>query len=205
MAVKAKLKLILMADDVVVAESEDPDVWKTAFVGIHGGGSTGGGASGDRTEHDTVEWVSEEDRLAVRAFAKGLDVDVRDVLAACHPRTIAPYTFLSKECWEAFKRNTPERGRNAVSNAVLAATLLLLWAERIHLERVSLRDAYAVLRTIGARDEHASRAVENCSWLTVGFNRIRLNPAEASKAVVVARAFCLKEPPQWTDAESETA
>jgi hypothetical protein len=206
MAVKAKLKLILMADDVVVAESEDPDVWKTAFVGIHGGGSPGGATDGGPAEHDTtVEWVSEEDRLAVRAFAKGLDVDVRDVLAACHPRTIAPYIFLSKECWEAFKRNTPERGRNAVSNAVLAVTLLLLWAERIHLERVSLRDAYAVLRTIGARDEHASRAVENCSWLTVSFNRIRLNPAEASKAVVVARAFCLKEPPQWADADSETA
>jgi hypothetical protein len=203
MVVTARLKLILMADDVVVAESEDPDVWQTALDVVRGRTAPSVGQREDRAEGDLAEWVAEEDRLAIRAFATRLGVEVRDVLAACHPRAIAPYVFLSKEYWEAFKRNTPERGRNAVSNAVLAITLLLLLAERIHLDRVSLRDAYAVLRTIGARDEHASRAVENCAWLQAGLGRVRLNPAELSKAIVVARAFCLRQAPQWSDADAD--
>lgn len=202
MAVTAKLKLILMADDVIVAESEDPDAWQVALDAVRGRAASGGAPKNSEVG-ELAEWVSEEERLAIRAFAQGLGVAPRDVLAACHPRAIAPYVFLSKDYWEAFKRNTPERGRNAVSNAVLAMTLLLLWGERIRLDKVSLRDAYAILRTIGARDEHASRAVENCSWLQVGFNRVRLDPGEVSKAVVVARAFCLRESPQWAEVETD--
>jgi hypothetical protein len=199
MALKATLKLILTADDVVVAESDDPRIWQAALQAIQGDASglsapIAGGA---------VEWVPEEEQAAVRALANELRVTVVDVMASCHPRAIPPYVFLSKHHWEAFKRNTPERGRNAVSNAVLALTLLLLWAEKIHIERVTLRDGYAILRAISARDEHASRAVDNCSWLRAGFNRIQLNPDEMSKAIAVARAFCLRETPEWLESEPQ--
>jgi hypothetical protein len=201
MALKARLNLVLMADSVVVAETDDPQIWQTAFQAIQGDAS----GLGPKVDEDAqVEWVPEEERVAIRALAKELRVEVHDLMAACHPRPIPPYIFLSKHHWEAFKRNTPERGRNAVSNAVLALTLLLLWAEKAHIERITLRDGYAVLRAISARDEHASRAVENCSWLQTGMGRVQVNPESISKAIGVARAFCLREAPEPDDAD-ETA
>ena len=126
-------------------------------------------------------------------------MNVKDVLASCHPRTMPPYLFLNRRHWEAFKRQTPERGRNSVSNAVLAMTLLLLWAEKINLDRVALRDGMAVLRAISAVDEHASRAVDNCTWLQRSTGRVVINPGEISKALAVARAFCLQQPPVWPE------
>jgi len=201
MVLKARLRLILMADAVVVAETEDPQIWQAAFEAIQGGiEASAFDARQARPEVDSIDWVPEEERVAIHAFADELDVQVKDVMAACHPRTIAPYIFLNKLHWEAFKRQIPERGRNSISNAVLAATLLLLWAEKINLERVSLRDAMAVLRAIAARDEHASRAVDNCPWLNRGYNRMTLNPDEISKAIAIGRAFCLKQAPVWDDA-----
>ena len=200
MALKARLTMILKANDVVIAESDDPQIWQAAFQAIQGDAS----ALGPAVEEDAqVEWVPEEERVAIKALAKELRVEVSDLMAACHPRPIPPYIFLSKYHWEAFKRNTPERGRNAVSNAVLALTLLLLWGEKTHIERVTTRDGYAVLRAISARDEHASRAIENCPWLQTGGGGIHLNPEAISEAIAVARAFCLKQVPEMTDAEEK--
>ena len=196
MAIKARLKLILKADDVTVAESEDPEIWKAAFEAIQSG-LTGGGLG--KADEELSEWVPEEERVAIRSFAAELGIEVKDVLASCHPRTMPPYLFLNRHHWEAFKRQTPERGRNSVSNAVLATTLLLLWAEKINLDRVALRDGMAVLRAISAGDEHASRAVENCTWLQRSAGRIVINPDEISKAIAVARAFCLQQAPTWPE------
>jgi len=200
MALRAQLKLILMADEVVIAETDDPQVWQAAFQAIQGDASTL-----SRKDEPEIEWVPEEERVAIRAFAKEIRVEVADLMSACHPRPIPPYIFLSKHHWEAFKRNTPERGRNAVSNAVLALTLLLLWAEKARIERITVRDGYAVLRAISARDEHASRAIENCPWLQTGMGRVQINPEYISKATAVGRAFCLKQAPvtDETDEESE--
>jgi hypothetical protein len=199
MAITARLTLILKADDVTVAESEDPEIWKAAFEAIQTG--LGSGAL-RKVDEELSEWVPEEERVAIRSFAAELGVDVKDVLAACHPRTMPPYLFLNRRHWEAFKRQTPERGRNAVSNAVLAVTLLLLWAEKISLDRVSQRDGMAVLRAISASDEHASRAVDNCPWLQRSTGRVVINPDEISKAIAVARAFCLQQAPEWPDEKS---
>ena len=86
-----------------------------------------------------------------------------------------------------------------MSNAVLAVTLLLLWGEKINLERVSLRDGMEVLKIISARDEHASRAVENCPWLQKTSGRIVLNPEKVSRAIAVAHAFCTQSAPDWNE------
>ncbi len=198
MAIKARLKLRLLADDVIVAESDDPQVWQAAFQAIQGDTR---GLQPESDEDASVEWVPEEERIAIKTLARELRVEVRDLMAACHPRPIPPYIFLSKYHWEAFKQSTPERGRNAVSNAVLALTLLLLWAEKAHIERITVRDGYAVLRAISARDEHASRAIENCPWLQTGGGGVHLNPEAISEAIAVARAFCLKQAPETRDRE----
>ena len=196
MVIKARLTLILKADDVTVAESDDPEIWQAAFEAIQAGL---GGSVFHNSEEELSEWVPEEERLAIRSFASELGIAVKDVLASCHPRMMPPYLFLNRRYWEAFKRQTPERGRNAVSNAVLAMTLLLLWAERINVDRVSLRDGMDVLRAISAGDEHASRAVDNCPWLQRSTGRVVINPDEISKAIAVARAFCLQRAPEWPD------
>jgi len=199
MAITARLMLILKADNVTVAESEDPQIWKAAFEAIQSG--LGGGGL-RKADEELSEWVPEEERVAIRSFAAELGIEVKDVLASCHPRTMPPYLFLDRHHWEAFKRQTPERGRNAVSNAVLAMTMLLLWAEKINLDRVALRDGMNVLRAIAAGDEHASRAVDNCTWLQRSSGRVVINPDEISKAIAVARAFCLQQTPAWPEDKS---
>ena len=113
----------------------------------------------------------------------------------------APFIFLNKRYWEEFKHQTAERGRTAVSNAVLAITLLLLWGEKINLERVALRHGMSVLKTISARDEHASRAVENGPWLQKTMGKIVLNPEKISRAIAVAQAFCTQSAPEWSEGE----
>ena len=209
MALKARLIIVLKANDVVVAESEDPAIWQAAFDAIQTGDvETAFPNRATEGNQDEIQWVPNEERAAIQAFADELGVEVADVLGACHPRAIAPYIFINRLHWEAFKRQTPERGRNAVSNAVLAMTLLLLWVEKLNIDRVTLREGMAVLRAIQARDEHASRALENCPWLQRTSGRVVINPERFSQAIAVARAFCLKlppEPPVEAVAEAEAA
>ncbi|MFC2078600.1 hypothetical protein ACFLSZ_01315 [Candidatus Bipolaricaulota bacterium] len=202
MAIKAKLKLLLTADDVVVAESDDPQIWQAAFQAIQGANVEQVLGAKDSEPNRGIDWVPEEERTAILSLADDLGIEPQDLLSACHPRMIAPYIFLNKHYWEAFKHQTAERGRTAVSNAVLAITLLLLWGEKIHLDRIALRDGMAVLRTIAARDDHASRAVENCPWLQKSMGRLVLNPEKISRATAVARAFCTRTAPEWVEDEN---
>ncbi len=197
MAIKAQLKLVLLANDVVIAESEDSVIWQAAFQAIQGTDIDHVLGPATPSQDDAIGWVPEEERTAILSMADELGIDAKNLLAACHPRMIAPYIFPNKHYWEAFKHQTAERGRTAVSNAVLAMTLLLLWAEKINLDRVTLRDGMAVLRAISARDDHASRAVENCSWLQKRSGRIVLDPEKISRAIAVARAFCTRTSPEW--------
>lgn len=202
MAIKARLKLILAADDVVIAESDDPNIWQAALQAIQGANIEQVLGAKNSDQDEGIGWVPEEERVAILSLSDELGIDTRDLLSACHPRMIAPYIFPNKHYWEAFKHQTAERGRTAVSNAVLAVTLLLLWAEKIHLERVTLRDGMAVLRAISARDDHASRAVENCPWLQRTSGRIVLDPEKISRAIAIARAFCTRTAPEWAEEES---
>jgi len=202
MAIKARLKLILTADDVVIAESDDPKIWQAAFQAIQGANIEQVLGVKNPDQDEGIGWVPEEERVAILSLSDELGIETRDLLSACHPRMIAPYIFPNKRYWEAFKHQTAERGRTAVSNAVLAMTLLLLWAEKIHLDRVTLRDGMAVLRAISARDDHASRAVENCPWLQRTSGRIVLDPEKISRAIAIARAFCTRTAPEWGEEEN---
>lgn len=201
MAIKARLRLVLTADNVVVAESDDPNIWQAAFQAIQGANVEEVLGTKPVGQDEGIDWVPEEERSAILSLASDLGIEPQALLSACHPRMIAPYIFLNKRYWEAFKHQTAERGRTAVSNAVLAITLLLLWGEKINLERVALRDGMAVLKTISARDEHASRAVENCPWLQKTMGKIVLNPEKISRAIAVAQAFCTQSAPDWGETE----
>ena len=201
MVIKARLKLVLTADNVVVAESDDPTIWQAAFQAIQGANVEQVLGMKPANPEEGIDWVPGEERSAILSLANDFDIEPQQLLSACHPRMIAPYIFLNKRYWEAFKHQTAERGRTAVSNAVLAITLLLLWGEKINLERVALRDGMAILKTISARDEHASRALDNCPWLQKTMGKIVLNPEKISRAIAVAQAFCTQSAPDWGETE----
>lgn len=117
---------------------------------------------------------------------------------------IAPYIFPSKHHWEAFKHQTAECGRTAVSNAVLAISLLRLMGREDPSGARHVAYWNGRFRAISARDDHASRAVENCPWLQKTLGRIVLNPERISRAITIARAFTTRTAPEWGEEENES-
>jgi hypothetical protein len=92
------------------------------------------------------------------------------------------------------KKGTPSRGRKAIPPIALAATLLILWKEKAKLGASTIKDCQRVLGTVGLRDDHPKRGLDNCEWLQARPKAIVIiNPAQTSKAVAVARAYCTKE------------
>lgn len=196
MTVTAKLKVQLSAGDVVVAESEDPRLWRRILTAIQDSSESNsevlpGGGPGIGVE------IEEEERgsggKGVAAFASALGVKVSEAKGACDPTTEPPFVHLDPKCWEAFKKNTPARGPKAVAAAQLAGTLLCLWFKSGGISgRPTQAQALDVLDGIGVVDRNASRAIKNCTWLQSRSDGIQLNPAEMTQAERVARAFITK-------------
>lgn len=202
MAVKAKLQVVLKADDTVVAESADATLWQKVLLVINKGAqavSGDGGAEaleeGEVDEQVLLEVKGEAD-AGIRRFAREVGVDVPALTGACSPSAEAPYLHLDVRCWEALKKNTPERGADAISPIVLAATLLALWSRAANLGTPTQAQAQAVLETIHLRDSNPSRAIKGCDWLqSRARGTIVLNPAQASGALRVVKAYCTKKRP----------
>lgn len=202
MAVKAKLKIVLLAEEVEVAESEDPVLWRRVLTTIQGGAAPIGGRAdeedgdeGDAEEEEASE-VRPPAKGAVGKFAAALGVTTTALIGACEPTTEAPYLVLDAKAWEAFKKNTPPRGPNAVAALQLAGTLLCFWFKYSGVGvRPTQAQAAAVLEGIGVVDKNPSRAIKNCPWLQSRPDGIQINPAEMSKAERVAKAFVMKTPP----------
>lgn len=194
--VKAKLKLVLWANKVIVAETTDHDLWQSVFSIItarHGQHKDQGVqqatssalTSGASTLESNVD-------VEIRQFAKELEVTNEVLIAACNPQKNAPYLHLDVHYWEALKANTPQRGPNAVGPIILAATLLVLWARHTKSINPAPADALVVLETIDLHDRNCSRTLKQCEWLQRRDGGIKLNPTLASKAIQLARAYCTK-------------
>lgn len=188
MAVKANLRVVLHANNVVVAESEDPALWQRVLAAINQPGgaeiSLPSGDSGDSLLDDGHGTTS----LAI--FAKRLGVTEDLVVAACDPTDEPPYIHLDSHCWEALKKNTPPRGPKSVSATVLALTLLALWKDVAALDPPTLREAAAVRESIGIVDKSPGRSLRNCEWLQERNGRVRVNPSQVSRAVMLGKAYC---------------
>jgi len=190
MVVKAALRLVLMADDTVVAESEDAGLWQKVLVAVNGG-QTVAPLAGPQPEAPGLDGD-----VFVVQFAQEIGVEPAQLRGACDPRTEAPYLNLDTRSWEALKRNTPARGRGAVSPMALAATMLALWFRAAKLGTPTQAQARAVLGTLGVEDKNPSRAIRLSDWLQARPGGvIALNPAQITHATQVARAFCLKQAP----------
>lgn len=207
-AVKAKLTVILKADEVVVAEVEDPVLWQHALTVIHGGKpeprtNLGVVGAAEKPQKPNGAGAAEgEGPLGIMAEQLGLEPAV--LQGACSPQAEAPYMHLDAHCWEEMKQQLPSRGALAVAPIVAATTLLALWFQKASLGNPTQAQAKAVLATINISDPNASRSIQNASWLqSRAGGQVVLNPAEISKAVKLAKCFCSKNWSAWK--ESATA
>lgn len=198
-AVKAKLKIQLLAEKVLVAESTDEKLWRKILAAMQGDGDVAESddtedlGSGARSASSSTSRKKGQKGLAGFAADLGLDEDV--VEGACSPSDEAPFIHLDDGCWESLKKNTPERGSKAVAAINLAATLLCLWFKHSGQDvNPTAVQAKAVLQTIGVSEKNPSRAVKNCEWLQSRGGGIQLNPARVSKAKAIVRAYCSQEP-----------
>ncbi len=198
MASKAKLLIVLKADDTVVAEVENANLWQRILGIINQGGEDGDiGLKGDadvlsrRAEEN--ENLGSED--AVGKFAKRLGTSVDIINGSLSPSKEPPYLELNSHNWEALKKNFPKRGPGAVSPIGFAGTALALWIKEAKLD-VSVTQALAadVLDTIGVKDPNPSRGIKNTKWLQGRAGGVVIiNPAEISKAQDVVSSYCLKK------------
>ncbi len=190
MAVTAKLKIQLFANDVIVAESEDETLWRRVLAEMQG--------ATELSQNDEDDLGGGKDTRGngkgVAGFATELGVSKARLLGACEPSLEPPYIHLDPKCWETFKKNTPARGAAAVSATQLAGTFLCLWFQHGGIEgRPTQAQAKEVYDALGASDKNPSRSIKNCVWLQSRGGGIQINPAEISKAHAVAKAFVQKQ------------
>ena len=200
--VKAKLKVVLQADETIVAESEDPALWQRVLLAINGSSAAlmstaGGGGAGDTIEQR--QKLAADDAFGgesqdVQKFARALGIAASVVEGACAPAKASPFLTLDMHCWDAMKEQTPGRGIGATTPMGVAGTLLALWMQSAKLGTATQAEVQKVLGTISIRDNNPMRSIQSSEWLQGRPGGvIVLNPARAKRAVAIAKAFCTKD------------
>src|SRR5574341_1050424 len=207
MKVTANLKIQLMAENVLVAESEDAELWRRVFTAIQRGSSTSHSSEGlDDFEEDAQKPAGQrgnsnaQDGEGIGGLASEVGVQPEDLEGACGPRMEAPFIHLDEHYWEALKSKTPVRGPSSISPLALAGTMLCVWFKHAKMaSSPTIEQCQAVLKTINLRDANAARSIRNCSWLQARDGGVVINPAQRSKAVRLIRAYCLRKSPSELD------
>lgn len=196
MATKAKLTVVLKADSTVVAESDDAALWQYVLAAIQEGTVVPLKPQERQQPHNLTATPNSDGDKAVANFAKVLNVSIEAVVGALAPSREPPYLHLDAHCWAQMKKSTPNRGQGALTATGLAGTLLALWFKEAKMDVQPTQALVAdVLKTINVRDPNASRGIKNTKWLQGrSGGAIVINAAEITKAIEIARSFCLK---QW--------
>lgn len=197
--VKAALRVVLLANDVEIAESDDEGLWQSVFGAIttgaplpHGHRQNEAPRTQGANRSAEGDGSPQQASRGLPTFAEELGLTPDEVVGACDPTNDPPYIHLNAHYWEALKRNTPQRGIGAVSPAKLAATLLALWTRHAKFGIPTSAHVQNVLDTIHLQDKNPGRAVQSCEWLQMKNGGIVLNPAETSRALSLAKAYCTK-------------
>jgi hypothetical protein len=212
--VKAKLKVVLQADETVVAESDDAGLWQRVLLAINKGNAVGaldeGGRepeSSGREEPRKGFGSADSETDDIGRLSHTIGVSREAVLGACSPARASPFLTLDMHCWNAMKEQTPVRGPGSISPMAVAATLLALWVQTAKLGSATQAEAQKVLATINLRDANAARSVQAAEWLQGrSGGAIVLNPARVKRAVAIAKAFCSqdwKSDSTWKGSTSE--
>lgn len=200
MGVRANLKVVLMADDHVLAESDDAELMQFVFQRIYGLATLAPESQISRADAmNSAKPALGVDSPSLHSLATKLGVTTEVLVGACRPTAESPYVTLDHRCWETFKRETPVRGPGATGATAVAATLQALWLEAIGKHSPTLADASKVLKNLGALDYAPKRTIRNCRWLQLQGNQILLNPANISQAYQFAVAFCTKDWSKYHD------
>lgn len=202
MAVTAALKVQLLADAVVVAESDDPQLWHGVFAAIHSGGSlaeTAPKGADSSAARSTVDDQPNPSDKTVDKFAHELGTTTEELVGACAPDLEPPYVRLDQRYWEALRTNTGSRGKSSVAPVALAGTLLCLWFTHARLGNPTIKQCQDVLASINLRDQNAARSLRNADWLQTRNGTVVVNPAQWSQAIRIAKAYCLKKAPKETE------
>lgn len=196
MSKKPELKVSLLAGGVEVASSTDSSIWLSAMAAITGASTTLGPAVASPTPAVATPLGNSSASDPVSAFAAELEVTTDQLHGAASPSAEAPFIHLDHRYWEALKQKTPPRGVGAIPGVVLAATLLLLWNRHAKFGRVTGAMCDAVLGTINHEEKNRSRSLKGCEWIQVREDGLRLDPANTSSAVRLAKAYATKEAPK---------
>jgi hypothetical protein len=207
---KATLSIVLMANDLEIARSEDQNLWHRVHGEILTGGSNlsedwkldrKNGAGSLKTGEGAYSETESSRSTAIDQLAQQLGVGREQLEGACSPSTAPPFIHLDVHHWEAMK-NQVGRGKFAIAPVAAAATLLLLWFKKVEavgprLGGVTRAETRAVLSTIQVNDKNPHRSVKHAVWLQMRGSQILLNPAEISKADKLATCFCTKDWTAW--------
>ena len=190
--IKAELKIVLQANNTIVAESSDPILWQKVLASINAPPESAPNNSIDNANQINVpDLLSPKGPLDKMAKEIGISIDV--LKGACDPSNSTPFIHLDKHHWEAMKKATPLRGPNSISPIILSATMLILWKEKAKLGDATIKEAQEALDTLGLYDKHANRSLSNCEWLQLRGKNVIINPSQTSKAITFARSYCTKE------------
>ena len=227
MGLKANLRIKLYADDNFVAEIDGAPLmlWQQLLAHSEGTPPPATATANTHVAHTALpktqeagvpepysatEYVVEQppqslqqaSDLAIQKLASDIEVSVDAVVSAFDPSDTAPYISLEHKYWEAFRGNAPKRGPLAVSPIAIAATLLALW--KMHSKKdFSINAALiaAVLKGIDVEAQNVKRSLNNSDWLKLRQDgEVVLIPDNMKKARAAARAFCIKQPIQNTNA-----
>lgn len=208
---KARMSVVLKANDVVIAEVEDFQLWNAVLSAISAGSSSllqpGASVVASSTSIagpsviDAVIATNQANtpmQEPVSKFAKDLGVDVDLLVGACAPSMSEPYLRLDSHHWERMRKDLPSRGPKAVPPIVLAVTILCLWARIGGMGSVTQAQAQSVLSDLGLRDNNPGRGMAGASWLQKRpGGQVVLNPAQISKAICLASCFCTQDWAPW--------
>jgi hypothetical protein len=201
-SIRASLRLQLLADEVVIAESDDQVLWQKTLAAIAVGRATPDSPPGEDASGPPAATLAIPERSAtggdgapLGTLADDIGVPEAALVASCNPTLTAPFMELDPRYWEAFRRNMPLRGPTAVGPIQLACTLLALWARRGGFGPVTVAQGIALLATIDVTDRNAYRSIANCAWLQRRGGGVVVNPVEFARATAVARVYCTRQPP----------
>src|SRR5665647_2727196 len=110
MTVKAKLTIILKANDTVVAEIDDPSLWQEVLSAVNSGAKLNIGTDVDSKPGTKLKGALDNPDTggtALNGFAAELGVSQAVAKGACGLTSASPYIHLDKHHWEALKKNTP--------------------------------------------------------------------------------------------------
>lgn len=196
---QAKLTITLSANDLVVAQTDNPILWQQVLAAIQQITITPTNTSPtiptQPGNQDMLLNQSSDSKLL--KFAQDIDISVEELQAALSPTLEPPYLDLDYRCWEAMKNGTPKKGLGAISDIGMVGTLLALWFKSAgDLGLPTQAHAQAILeKNNSKKDPNPTRGIKSTKWLSPKRGgTITLNSSQISRAIQVTKSFCTK---QW--------